>query len=200
MAILSVIESTDSDVILVKYSLIGETFNNITVYPNPVSTSSGVQMIDNTNTNHSGASNINGTFTLSIPLSQFTSFNLAWEGVYMLEMNTTINNAPVKSYGSILLGKTIDCCIADKMYSVVDCDCTDDKCNESLIDAQKMFLFKRSAEFVLKSLSNQEGPTAITAQAAIQDAQNKYDKAVELCSSGCGCNSSNSISSGTGGY
>ena len=118
----------------------------------------------------------------------------------MFEMNTLSSGAAVKSYGSVLLGKTIDCCIADKMYTAVDCDCTDDKCNESLMDAQKMYLFKKSAEFSLKSLSNADGPNAITAQAVVQDAQKKYDKAVELCSTGCGCTGSNSVSSGSGGY
>lgn len=204
MAILSVLESSDSDVILIKYSLINETFTSIKVFGNPVTAGQGVQVVGPLNTNHSGATNINGTFTLTVPISTFTTNSLSWKGVYMFELNTLSSGAAVSSYGSVLLGKVIDCCIADKMYTAVDCDCTDDKCNESLLDAQKMFLFKQSAEFALKSLNNADGPNALTSQAVIQDAQKKYDKAVELCSTGCGCggsgSGSNSVSSGSGGY
>ena len=200
MAILSVIESSDSDIILIKYSLINETFLNIKVYPSPVNVATGIPILSPSNTSHSSQSGVTGTFTATISIKQLTNIGVPWEGVQVFELNTVSSGASTKSYGAILLGKVIDCCIADKMYTAVDCDCTDDKCNESLIDAQKMFLFKRSAEFVLKSLSNSEGPSSLILQAAVQDAENKYRKSVELCSNGCGCGNSSSVNSGSGSY
>lgn len=200
MAILSVTESIDSDIILIKYSLINEVFQNISVYPAPVTVGNSQVAVTTINTNHTTEETVHGTFTVSVPASRFSTLSLRWAGVYMFELNTLVANTPVQSYGSVMLGKTIDCCIADKMYTAVDCDCADDKCNESLIDAQKMYLFKKSGEFVLRSLPSSDGPTTITAMAGVQDAQKKYEKAVELCTTGCGCGSSNSVSSGTGGY
>ena len=183
-----------------RYSLINETFGNIRVYPSPVNVSAGIAIVNPNNTSHSSATGVTGTFTITIASAQFKALGIDWKGVNLFELNTTSANASVKSYGALLLGKTIDCCIADKMYTAVDCDCTDDKCNESLLDAQKMFLFKRSAEFVLKSLSSSEGPNSMILQAAVQDAENKYNKSIELCSNGCGCGNSNSVSSGSGSY
>ena len=86
------------------------------------------------------------------------------------------------------------------MYDAVGCDCDDTKCNESLRDAQKMFLLKRSAEYGLKGLGANQGPESLTLQSVIQDSQSKFTKALELCTSGCGCTNSQSVSSGSGSY
>jgi len=76
------------------------------------------------------------------------------------------------------------------MYDAVGCDCDDTKCNETLRDAQKMFLLKRSAEYGLKGLDSTQGPDSLILQSVVQDSQSKYNKALELCRTGCGCGSS----------
>ena len=189
MPILSTTVSADSQVISVKYSLNDETFNNISAYIAPVTTGQGVVVLTSQGLGYS-SDLPTGTYSTTITKTKLNQIGLEFSGIVLLELNTTNASGGAKSYSAILIGEEVDCCIADKMYDAVGCDCDDTKCNESLRDAQKMFLLKRSAEYGLKGLSSSQGPDSLTLQAIVQDSQSKYKKALELCSSGCGCGSS----------
>lgn len=182
--------SSDLDILNVSYTLQTEVFNNITVYPfTSNGIGEGVQVLTEEYAVHSAGATANGTFNHNIVKAVFTTAGLPFSGVYMIELNTgsTVDRS-VRA--NILLGKEIDCCIADKMYDAVDCGCDDVACNESLLDAQKMFLFKQSAEYVLKSVALTADRDDTKRLAILTDANNKYNKALELCSKGCGCGNS----------
>ena len=74
------------------------------------------------------------------------------------------------------------------MNKVIDCN-NDPNCDDHLDDAQKLYLFMKSAEFVLTTIPNTSGFHAsnldATAIAKLNDAQAKYEKALELCSNTC---------------
>jgi len=182
--------SNDLDVLNVSYTLQNEVFNNITVYPFTANgIGEGVEILNPGNTVQNLDVAVSGTFNHNVVKSVFTTSGLPFSGVYLVELNVGSEvNASV--IANILLAKEVDCCIADKMYTAVDCGCDDVACNESLMDAQKMFLFKQSAEYVLKSVALTAPRDDIKRLAILTDAQNKYNKAIELCSNGCGCGNS----------
>jgi len=205
MPILSAIVASDSDVILVKYSLANESFSSFQVFSYPFNPNNNQEVITPLGTSH-GTATTSGSFTVSLTKSKLSSLGITWDGLINIQLRTSQSysgygdNASAttnKSHATVLLGKTVDCCIADKMYNAIGCDCNDDKCNEELRDAQKMFLLKRSAEYVLSSLRDVEGPDSSILAAASTDANNKYQKALQLCSSGCGCDGSSSMSTGS---
>ena len=193
MPILSTTVSPDSQVISIKYSLNDETFSNVTAYVAPIKQGEGIVVLTSQGLGYSSEQTI-GTYSTTISKTKLNQLGISFSGIVLLELNT--NNS--KSYSVVLIGEEVDCCIADKMYDAVGCDCDDTKCNESLRDAQKMFLLKRSAEYGLKGLDNTQGPESISLQAIVQDSQAKYEKALELCSSGCGCGSVAGTPSSTG--
>lgn len=196
MPILSSVVASDSQIISIKYSLYNEQFSNISAYAYPVAVGEGV--VISTSGATGGEATENGTFSINVSKTQLVNAGIKYSGIILLELNTVKEGVTFSSYSAILIGEEVDCCLADKMYDAVGCDCDDDDCNESLKDAQKMFLLKKSAEFGLKGLNNNQGPDTITLQKVIADSQSKYNKALELCSSGCGCNNSSSVSSGAG--
>jgi len=131
---------------------------------------------------------VTSTYSVNIPRSAFTTANVAYSGIHVIGITSTSSTGvESESFANILIGKTLDCCLADKVYKSLDCDCSDDKCNEELLDAQKMFLFKQSAEYALQSISTNASLTDIRRVAILTDAKNKYNKAIELCTTGCGC-------------
>jgi hypothetical protein len=196
MASITVNTSSDLNVLNITYSLNDEVFKSIKVHPFKDVESLGSNSFDvlvPEQTIHSDEIQMTGTYSTNVVSQSFTNAGQAFEGIYVISIITT----PVKestdeiiSSSSIMLGKTLDCCIAEKMITAVDCNCDDDKCNESLLDAQKMFLFKQSAEYVLNSIGQGEALNSINRLAALNDARSKYEKAIELCTSGCGCNNS----------
>ena len=150
MPILSTTVSSDSQVISIKYSLNNETFENISAYMAPIEV--GQAQIVLTSQGLGYTSQTQGTYSTTISKTKLNSIGLEFSGIILLELNTTES----QSYSAVLVGEEVDCCIADKMYDAVGCDCDDTKCNESLRDAQKMFLLKRSAEYGLKGLTSSQ--------------------------------------------
>jgi len=190
MPILSTTVSADSQVISIKYSLNDETFNNVSAYIAPsIEPGQGVVVLTSQGLGYSAQQSV-GTYSTTISKTKLNQVGVEFSGIVLLELNTESASGSSTSYSAVLIGEELDCCIADKMYDAVGCDCDDTKCNESLRDAQKMFLLKRSAEYGLKGLSNTQGPDSLSLQAVVQDSQSKYQKALELCSNGCGCGSS----------
>jgi len=192
MPILSAIVASDSDVILVKYSLANESFSSFQVFSYPFNPNNNQEVITPLGTSH-GTATTSGSFTVSLTKSKLSSLGITWDGLINIQLRTSQSYAGYgdnvsatinKSHATVLLGK-------------IGCDCNDDKCNEELRDAQKMFLLKRSAEYVLSSLRDVEGPDSSILAAASTDANNKYQKALQLCSSGCGCDGSSSMSTGS---
>tara|TARA_R110002074_G_scaffold136116_4_gene280837 strand:- start:1268 stop:1882 length:615 start_codon:yes stop_codon:yes gene_type:complete len=101
-------------------------------------------------------------------------------------------------YAYLAVGHIIDCCLAEKLHTIIDCnDCNSSKCNDNLQDAQKMFLFKKASEYSISNIPQASGPTSANTIGLLEDAVNKYNKAVELCSSGCGCSGSSTSSTGS---
>jgi hypothetical protein len=195
MASISVNTSSDLNVLNITYTLTNETFKSITIHPfkdQDSLTSNSFEVLVPSETAHN-ESIIDGTYATNVVEQSFLSAGQSFNGIVVVSITTTKSSAPtvdIISSANILLGKTLDCCIAEKMITAIDCNCDDDKCNESLLDAQKMFLFKQSAEYVLKSIGQGVTLDDIKRLSALNDARSKYEKAIELCTSGCGCNNS----------
>ena len=85
---------------------------------------------------------------------------------------------------AVLVACNIDCCLANLTQELIDCECDCPKCSTSLAKAQKIFLLLRSAQTALQQISED---TAVNYAAHLQDANQKYLKAKELCGARCGC-------------
>jgi hypothetical protein len=199
MASITVNTSSDLNVLNITYNLnANETFVDIKVHPfTDEGLGSGFQVLVPEQTVHGGGdtarTSTGGTYSTNVVEQSFLNAGASFGGINVISITTTPADKPdveTISSANILLGKTLDCCIAEKMVTAVDCNCDDDKCNESLFDAQKMFLFKQSAEYVLKNIGQGVALDDIKRLAALNDAKSKYQKAIELCTSGCGCNNS----------
>ena len=79
---------------------------------------------------------------------------------------------------------SIDCCIAKKVDKLLGCDCGCTKCNNTLIQAERVHLLSLGVETELRFIGND---LAINA-AIYERARLKYRKMLELCSDSCGCN------------
>jgi len=105
------------------------------------------------------------------------------DGIFQISM-TDANGT--RSYAAAFGKCSLLCCIAKKMESIIGCDCGCSKCSTALNQAERVNLLIVSVESALSQLS----PEDPTVNAGIYaSAQEKYDKAVELCSVswGCGC-------------
>ena len=97
-----------------------------------------------------------------------------------LESNTVVAHSAVIGDCDIL------CCLAKKMDELLDCNCECSKCASQLAEAQKIFLLIKAGEAELAAYSR--GGDLLQAEAAIANAEKKYNKAVEICGGHCGCN------------
>lgn len=79
---------------------------------------------------------------------------------------------------------SLDCCIAKKVDSLLGCDCGCTKCNNTLIQAERVHLLSLGIETELRFVG---GDNALNV-AIFERAKMKYKKALELCSDSCGCN------------
>ena len=197
MASITASPSSDLNVLNITYTLTNEIFEEIKIHPfiddgsSLSALDSGIVVLSKDNVNH-GIDTTTGVHNTNFYIGN------EYSGIYVLSIHTTtLSNTDSYTFANILLGKTLDCCIAEKTYATLDCDCDDAKCNENLADAQKMFLFKQSAEYVLRNIGPGVALDDIKRLASLTDAKNKYLKALELCSSGCGCKNTGSIASGT---
>lgn len=92
----------------------------------------------------------------------------------------------VVAHSAVIGDCDILCCLAKKIDELLDCNCDCTKCASQLAEAQKIFLLIKSGEAELAAYSR--GGDLIQTEAAIQNAEKKYDKAVDMCGGHCGCN------------
>jgi len=185
MATISAATTTDGTFLNIQYTLNRETFKRINarVY-SPASKSAAI--VETNQVNHDTVHTVSGNFSVLRSLEEIVLLLGGNPGILILELLTNDKDNNPKSFTTyILVTNTLDCCLADKMNAVINCPPTDPMCDEHLNDAQKMFLFKQSAEFVLRSIPNtsgfSSGGLSATAIAKLNDAQGKYDKSLELC-------------------
>ena len=79
------------------------------------------------------------------------------------------------------------CCIASKLNELLDCDCDCNKCSPHVVEAQKIFLLLKTAEADLANAGD-NGNTLEQIQAVIDNAEEKYKTAQDMCAGHCGCN------------
>ena len=83
------------------------------------------------------------------------------------------NGGIVRQYVTVGVAD-IDCCIAKLVHDAINCTCKCDKCKEDLKLAERIFLLIQGAEYDA-TLGLADG------------AQDKYNKAKELCTERCAC-------------
>ena len=85
---------------------------------------------------------------------------------------------------AVVVACNIDCCLANLTQELIDCSCDCPRCATSLAKAQKIFLLLRSSQTALEQISQD---TSVNYSAHLQDANEKFLKAKELCGARCGC-------------
>ena len=86
---------------------------------------------------------------------------------------------------SAILHCDIDCCLTKLTNELIECACDCAKCSTSLAKAQKVFLLIQSADYAI--IQANDAPDG-TMPGFLQDANDKYLKAKEICDESCGCN------------
>mgnify|MGYP003627714747 FL=1 len=193
MATIQISSMHDGQLANISYRLRNEKF--LGIKGRSYSADSNSDFIASKNTvAHSTADFITGSFNMTISINELKEkFGVTDLGIMIATIETEIrgNSQPAYKNAYALFGSSLDCCMADKLYASLECDCNDDSCNQSLFDAQKIFLFKKSAEYVLRTIVAETMFEAdqldALAVAKLQDATAKYNKSLELCSSGCNC-------------
>ena len=130
---------------------------------------------------------VNPIFTLT-PASPYISYLIPVDkldiknGIITVILKTQTGNEISKQ--TVLLHCDIDCCLTKLTNELIDCACDCAKCATSLAKAQKIFLLLKSADYAIVQAND-----AADAQRPgfIEDAQNKYIKAKEICDNSCGC-------------
>ena len=84
----------------------------------------------------------------------------------------------------VLISCDIDCCLTDLVNELLACACDCPKCASTLAKAQKIFLLLQSAQSAVDLANTTEGSVNM---GYYKDILKKYEKAVELCDSSCGC-------------
>lgn len=103
------------------------------------------------------------------------------DGVFEVEGT---DSAGDKAYAGALGKCALDCCIAKKVDKLLGCDCDCTKCNNTLIQAERVHLLTLGIETELRFI----GGNNTLNVAVFTRAKMKYKKALELCSDSCGCN------------
>lgn len=119
----------------------------------------------------------NGSFNLVLDLKNQVGTG---DGIFEIELRDSQNVVyTAGAFGSCAL----DCCISKKVSDILGCDCGCNKCNASLITAERVNLLSLGITTDLSFI----GLGAIDDAALYTNAKAKYAKAVELCSGNCGC-------------
>ncbi len=127
----------------------------------------------------SADANLSGNYTTAIYLSTTVG---SQAGVFEI---TAIDSASgTIAYAGALSKCDLDCCIAKKVDSLLGCDCSCTKCNDTLIVAERVHLLIAAIETELAQIGGDEAANT----AIITNSRSKYNKALELCSDSCGCN------------
>jgi len=105
---------------------------------------------------------------------------LSSDGIF--EIKVTDSAGTVHETGTF--GKcSLNCCIAKKVDSLLDCDCDCKKCDKTLITAERVLLLVTGIETDMAQL----GEDSSVNTGLFENAKKKYNKALELCSECCGC-------------
>jgi hypothetical protein len=184
MASISGATTSDGTYLNIQYSLSGETFKSIQgrLYKG----SKSVTLVSASEVQHDTENPVSGNFSVLKSMTELIAELGETPGLLLLEVRIADRNKNIKSATSyILITIDLDCCLAQKMNKIVDCG-NDPNCDDHFDDAQKMFLFMKSSEFVMNTIPNTSGFTegSLTADAIakLNDAEGKYKKALELCS------------------
>jgi hypothetical protein len=105
-------------------------------------------------------------------------------GIYLVEH---FSDGTLLTKGAILFACDVLCCIASKLNELLDCDCDCNKCSPHFVEAQKIFLLLKTAEADLANAGD-NGNTLEQIQAVIDNAEEKYKTAQDMCAGHCGCN------------
>jgi len=127
----------------------------------------------------SADANLSGNYTTAIYLSTTVG---SQAGVF--EITAIDSGSGTIAYAGALGKCDLDCCIAKKVDSLLGCDCSCTKCNDTLIVAERVHLLIAAIETELAQIGGDEAANT----AIITNSRGKYNKALELCSDSCGCN------------
>lgn len=108
---------------------------------------------------------------LNAIIESITSFN----GLFSFEFIGNIGEDYYTASTYTLGTCAIDCCMANLLGTVINCNCEGGDCHDVIRKIEKILILIRCA-------------VVDTANGDIAAAQEKYNKAVELCDSTCDCN------------
>ncbi len=112
-----------------------------------------------------------GDAELDALIESITSFN----GLFKFEF-TSNSGEDFYTASTYALGTcAIDCCMANLLGPVINCNCEGGDCHDTIRKIEKILILIRCA-------------VVDTANGDIAAAQEKYNKAAELCDSTCDCN------------
>tara|TARA_R110002012_G_scaffold6501_8_gene30383 strand:+ start:750 stop:1328 length:579 start_codon:yes stop_codon:yes gene_type:complete len=184
MASISGATTSDGTYLNIQYSLSGETFKSIQgrIYKGTQS----VTLITPSQVQHDIENPVSGNFSVLKPMADIVKELGESPGLLLLEIRVADKDKNARgSTAYVLITVDLDCCLAQKMNKIVDCG-NDPNCDDHFDDAQKMFLFMKSSQFVMNTISNtsgfSQGSLDADAIAKLNDAEGKYKKALELCS------------------
>lgn len=112
-----------------------------------------------------------GNAELDAIIEGITSFNGLFSFEFISNIGEDIYTASTYTLGTC----AIDCCMANLLSTVINCNCDGGDCHDVIRKIEKILILIRCA-------------VVDTANGDIAAAQEKYNKAVELCDSTCDCN------------
>lgn len=112
-----------------------------------------------------------GNAELDAIIEGITSFN----GLFSFEFTSNIGEDLYTASTYTLGTCAIDCCMANLLGTVINCNCEGGDCHDVIRKIEKILILIRCA-------------VVDTANGDIAAAQEKYNKAAELCDSTCDCN------------
>jgi hypothetical protein len=112
-----------------------------------------------------------GNAELDAIIESITSFN----GLFNFEFIDNVGEDIYTTSTYVLGTCAIDCCMANLLNPVINCNCEGGDCHDTIRKIEKILILIRCA-------------VVDAANGNIAAAQEKYNKAVELCDSTCDCN------------
>jgi hypothetical protein len=112
-----------------------------------------------------------GDAELDALIESITNFN----GLFKFEFTSNIGEEIFTASTYALGTSAIDCCMANLLGTVINCNCEGGDCHDVIRKIEKILILIRCA-------------VVDAANGDIAAAQEKYNKAAELCDSTCDCN------------
>jgi hypothetical protein len=112
-----------------------------------------------------------GNAELNALINSITNFN----GLFKFEFKSTIATVNYIASTYALGTSAIDCCMANLLSTVINCNCEGGDCHDVIRKIEKILILIQCA---VVDAANRD----------IAAAQEKYNKATELCDSTCDCN------------